>query len=91
MKDIALYYIAGYQIFQAPLWKDLASAKIWQASSAIQQVLMEFYEQKEAMKDVDREIALADRPDEGQVQEPLRNSFATLEKQFYSVFRPQTR
>lgn len=91
MKDIALYYIVGRQIFQAPLWKDLAGAKIWQAASSIQQILSEFYQQKEAMKDVDREIVLADRPDEGQAQEPLRNSFATLEKQFQSILRPQNR
>ena len=91
MKNIALYYICGRQIFQAPLWKDIASAKLWQSASSIHQVLSEFYQQKEDMKDVDREIPLAERPEEAQLQEPLRNSFATLEKQFQSVLRTQTR
>lgn len=35
MKDIALYYIFGRQIFQAPLWKDIAGSKLWQSAASI--------------------------------------------------------
>lgn len=85
MKDIALYYIVGNQIFQAPLWKDLASSKLWQASASILDVLNELWQAKEAATDIKREVPLLERRDDGH----LENSFQTLLKQFESVSKPQ--
>lgn len=91
MKEIALYYIVGQQIFQGPLWKDLAASKVWQAASAIHTALSEFYAAKEAVTDLKREVPLADRREDALLTETARNSLSTLEKQFESVLRPQSR
>lgn len=91
MKEIALYYIVGQQIFQGPLWKDLAAAKVWQTAAAIRNALTEFYEVKEAITDQKREISLADRREDLLSSETILKSLATLEKQFESVQRPQPR
>jgi uncharacterized protein Yka (UPF0111/DUF47 family) len=88
MKEIALYYIVGNQIFQAPLWKDLAGAKLWQAASSIHQLLTEFYQVKESITDIKREVSLLERREDPVMQEPMRNAMATLEKQFEAVLRP---
>lgn len=85
MKDIALYYIVGNQIFQAPLWKDLASSKLWQASASILDVLNELWQAKESATDIKREVPLLERRDDGP---NLDNSFQTLLKQFESISKP---
>lgn len=91
MKKIAVYYIVGQQIFQAPLWKDLAAAKLWQSAAAIHQLLVDYQELAEAVTDVKRETELADRVDDPALLTTARTSLATLEKQFESVLRPQPR
>lgn len=91
MKEIALYYIVGQQIFQGPLWKDLASAKLWQSTAAIHQLLKEYYAAIEAVTDVKREIALAERADDPALHSTARISLTTLEKQFESVLGAQPR
>lgn len=91
MKEIALYYIVGQQIFQGPLWKDLAASKVWQAATAIHSVLAEFYEAKEAVTDIKREVPLSERREDVILNETARNSIATLEKQFESVLRTMPR
>jgi hypothetical protein len=91
MKDIALYYVAGNQIFQAPLWKNIACAKLWQASASIQQLLTEFWQAKEAITDLKREVPLSERREEPVTMEPMKTSLATLERQFESVLRAANR
>ena len=88
MKEIALYYVVGQQIFQGPLWKDLAAAKVWQAAAAVRGAFTEFYDAKEAITDQKREITLSERREDPSLSETVRNSLATLEKQFESVLRP---
>jgi hypothetical protein len=90
MKEIGLYYIVGQQIFQAPLWKDLAGSKLWQAASSIHQLLNEFWQAKEAITDIKRETPLLERREDPILQEPMKNALSTLEKQFEAVLRPRT-
>lgn len=79
MKDIGLYYIFNNQIFQAPMWKNVAGSKLWQAAVSTQLMLTEFWQAKEAISDVKRELPLMDRKDELPL---VNNAFKTLEKQY---------
>lgn len=79
MKDIGLYYIYNNQIFQAPLWKNVAGSKLWQTAVSTQQMLSEFWAAKEAISDVKREMPLSDRKEDNPM---VNNAFKTLERQF---------